>query len=94
MISERVCTRCGCNICVEGKYWLAGYCSHCGGELSGAIASVGRFINGVEMRLGWRAIVAADAGMFIIFLLDRLFELVACLVIGSFAWAVLYGCLW
>ena len=91
MLSERICTRCKCNICVEGRYWSAGYCSHCGGKLSGVIASVGRFVNGVEMRFGWRAIVADDVEMLVVFLLDRLFEFVACLVIGFFAWAVLHG---
>ncbi len=94
MLSERICTKCKCIICVEGRYWSAGYCSHCGGKLRGVIASVGRFINGVELRFGWRATVAADVEMFIIFLLDRLFELVACLVLGLFAWAVLHGYLW
>ena len=65
MLSERICTRCKCNICVEGRYWSAGYCSHCGGKLSGVIASVGRFVNGVEMRFWWRAVVADDVEMFV-----------------------------
>lgn len=91
MLSERVCTRCKCSICVEGRRWSAGYCPHCGGKLSGVIASVGRFVNGVELQFGWRAIGAADVEMLIIFLLERLLEFVACLVIGFFAWAVLNG---
>jgi hypothetical protein len=45
------------------------------------------------MRFGWKAIVADDVEMFVVFLLERLFELVACVVIGFFAWAVLHGSL-
>jgi hypothetical protein len=35
--------------------------------------------------------MADDVEMLVVFLLDRLFEFVACLVIGFFAWTVLHG---
>lgn len=91
MLGERMCTRCKRNNCVKGRYWAAGYCAYCGGELRGVIASVSRFINGAETRFGWRAILATDTGVLVVFLLERLFELVTCLALGFFAWAVLCG---